>query len=332
MLLEFFLGANSKKGFVSLYDTKNTERADDIYIIKGGPGTGKSTLMKRLSCKKSELTELLYCSSDPSSLDGVILHDEKRIEIYDGTAPHIIEPRYPGAVEHYVDISKCWNTKKLKENRSEIIRLTNENKKCFEQAYNYTKSAGLCAEHILSTVITKVDIDKLNRKGTMLAKKYIKSKGSGGNEYKRFLSSISPNGVILLEKSVFACEIIIKLNDLYNLSPFILAPILKHALLSKYDVFSCFCPLNPKKLEHIIIPELKLCFTTADVSAQKTVNFALPKEFKAECKFYKSCAEIFIEGAVKHLLSAKQIHDKLESLYTKNVDFKKMNKIYSDIT
>ena len=42
-----FLGANTPKGFVSLFDELyNPYDNTDAYIIKGGPGTGKSTLMK----------------------------------------------------------------------------------------------------------------------------------------------------------------------------------------------------------------------------------------------------------------------------------------------
>ena len=44
----FFLGANSEEGFFSLYDQLLGGRLDDLMILKGGPGCGKSTFMRRV--------------------------------------------------------------------------------------------------------------------------------------------------------------------------------------------------------------------------------------------------------------------------------------------
>ena len=52
--IKFFLGANSKMGFISyfgqLQDQKNDLR---LLILKGGPGCGKSSLMRRV-CEYAE--------------------------------------------------------------------------------------------------------------------------------------------------------------------------------------------------------------------------------------------------------------------------------------
>ena len=45
----YFLGANSKDGFASLMDQLiSPADARAIYILKGGPGCGKSSLMKKV--------------------------------------------------------------------------------------------------------------------------------------------------------------------------------------------------------------------------------------------------------------------------------------------
>ena len=45
----YYLGANAPTGFYSLYDQMlDPEGARDIRILKGGPGCGKSTLMKQV--------------------------------------------------------------------------------------------------------------------------------------------------------------------------------------------------------------------------------------------------------------------------------------------
>ena len=87
----FFLGANSARGFYSLYEELLDEAsAKAFYILKGGPGCGKSTLMKKVGQrlqKDGHPVEYIACSGDPDSLDGILL-PEKGIAIVDGTAPH----------------------------------------------------------------------------------------------------------------------------------------------------------------------------------------------------------------------------------------------------
>ena len=47
--VHYFLGANSPTGFYSLYDQLiDPEEAQELFILKGGPGCGKSSLMRRV--------------------------------------------------------------------------------------------------------------------------------------------------------------------------------------------------------------------------------------------------------------------------------------------
>ena len=68
----FYLGANSPTGFYSLYDQLlEPEQAETIYILKGGPGCGKSSLMRRVAQameEKGASVEYIACSGDPDSL------------------------------------------------------------------------------------------------------------------------------------------------------------------------------------------------------------------------------------------------------------------------
>ena len=56
--IQYFLGANSPTGFYSLYDQLlPPEQASAIYILKGGPGCGKSTMMRRVAALAQEAGE-----------------------------------------------------------------------------------------------------------------------------------------------------------------------------------------------------------------------------------------------------------------------------------
>ena len=87
----YFAAANTGSGFVSYFsEIFDPDEMKKLYIIKGGPGTGKSTLAGKLADAAEErghtVTRYL-CSSDPSSLDGIMIED-LRVGVIDGTAPH----------------------------------------------------------------------------------------------------------------------------------------------------------------------------------------------------------------------------------------------------
>lgn len=88
----YFLGANSPTGFYSLYDQLiDPAAAEDIFILKGGAGCGKSSLMRKVARAmedKGLAVEYIQCSGDPESLDGVVIPALKTA-IVDGTAPHV---------------------------------------------------------------------------------------------------------------------------------------------------------------------------------------------------------------------------------------------------
>lgn len=89
----FFLGANSPQGFVSRFD-QITFPVQDMYtfILKGGPGIGKSTWMHDLCDQLKDQCddiELIACCSDVNSLDAVVFHDWN-VAVLDGTAPHAV--------------------------------------------------------------------------------------------------------------------------------------------------------------------------------------------------------------------------------------------------
>lgn len=89
--VRFYLGANSPSGFYSLYDQLiDPAQAEDIVILKGGPGCGKSSLMRRVAKAMEEHgldVEYIECSGDPDSLDAVVI-PQLKAALVDGTAPH----------------------------------------------------------------------------------------------------------------------------------------------------------------------------------------------------------------------------------------------------
>jgi len=89
-----FFGASTPLGLVDFIPELTTGLRR--ILIKGRPGSGKSTLMRAILAKAVELgydADVYYCSLDPKSLDMVVI-PELNFCIFDATAPHEYEPSF----------------------------------------------------------------------------------------------------------------------------------------------------------------------------------------------------------------------------------------------
>ena len=126
-LKEYYASANGYKGFHSYFDSIfNSPEFKKIFVLKGGPGTGKSTFLKKVCnfAKANNLDfEIFRCSSDPKSLDGVIINNgEVRVAILDGTSPHERDAVIPGAIDEIVNLGEAWNSEALENSREKILK------------------------------------------------------------------------------------------------------------------------------------------------------------------------------------------------------------------
>lgn len=90
------------------YISSITSRLDRRLLIKGLPGTGKSTIMKALGEEAQRRGfDVLYgwCGLDPEGVD-LVLFPELSICLFDATKPHQYDPEYKG--DEIVDlVSMC---------------------------------------------------------------------------------------------------------------------------------------------------------------------------------------------------------------------------------
>ncbi len=137
-ICSYFLGANTANGFYSCYDSFcRPEDGCFLWVIKGGPGCGKSTLMRKLGAAAEQAgldVEYVLCSGDPDSLDGVYL-PQLRCGVTDGTAPHVQEPRYPGVCGAYLDLGRFYDRQALSPLRDSFIKLTAAYRAKYAEAY-----------------------------------------------------------------------------------------------------------------------------------------------------------------------------------------------------
>lgn len=344
---KYFLGANSTLGFVSRFDQLYNPYEDWFaYIIKGGPGTGKSSLIKRIATtaiSKGIKTELIYCSSDPGSLDGVIFPSLK-ISIADGTFPHTLDPIFPGASDTLINLSDYWDPHMLYEFKNEIKEGTQTNSFYHKKAKNYLaacKNINDVANRIIEKNIVK---EKILSYSENISKKIFKKKSElEGIENIRFLSGITPDGVVIFEDTLnYICDEIYVLDDEYGISSSILlSKIKENGLNAGFDIITSYCPMDPyNKIEYLMIPEIKIGFAVSNnyhplknIIPYKTIHckrFMYSQTFTNKnqlLKFNKKIKKELLDEAIYNLKAAKSVHDNLEKIYVECMDFNKIDKI-----
>lgn len=344
----FFLGANSPKGFVSRFgESFRAGEGWHTYIIKGGPGTGKSTLMKKVAAaflKKGARCHLCPCSSDPNSLDGVIFPDLK-ITLLDGTSPHVVEPKYPGAVEEIINLGDCWNISALTERKEEILRLSDQNRDYHRRASDYLRAAGCVINDTAEVAKGCCDMKKAEKYGLSLAHRLIPKAARRGEEWVRYLSAVTPRGHVFYRTTFKKmCDDVLVFADEYGAaSGVVMSAVRDYAKDAGHEIITCLCPLSEhEKIEHIIIPALRLGFSTANryhkveserrvVHARRFMDMAALHEEKSHLSFNRRAAADMLLSATETLGEAKAVHDSLEAQYIAAMNFEALNKTTEDL-
>ena len=337
--IKYFLASNSCDGFVSYFDTCfDPKDGWKAYVIKGGPGTGKSSFMKKIVKRAEDEGYSVHrcpCSSDPDSLDAVVI-PKLKVSVLDGTAPHVIDPQYPGAVENILNFGDFWHKEKLVAKRTEIIKLTDKNKALHKTASAFLKSAGTLLKENRSIVIKNVDTAKAESYASVLAKKYLKEKGSAENEDIRFLSAVSPKGVVNFEETVYAfCDKFVIIKDETGVvSSFIFDIIRQKALNRKLKIITVKNPFLPNVTEHILIPELGVAFLReskyfgfkTDSRRIHAKRFMKSEETSKKVKINYKTAKMLIGFAIETLKNAKSVHDELEENFIGAMDYQRIDR------
>ena len=333
--VRFFLGANSAKGFASLYDSFPDPAAGDfLWVIKGGPGCGKSTFMKRIGAA-AEATglsvEYILCSGDPDSLDGVYL-PERRVAYVDGTAPHVIEAGCPGAAALYLDLGRFLDAAALKPHYAELRELNVRYKAHYAEAYSLLAAGAALLPKNLPGLWGAAETEKLEKKLTALAARELPKQNKAGSLKKRFLSARSCMGRLRLDDTVAAlCPQIFVLDNALGLAHPFLSRLAETALARGYDAILCPDPLEPEKAEAVLLPEAGLGFLAADSALpfrgeiyrhlRLDATVPLSGETKALLRQRRRESALLLSAAEASLARAKALHDELEAVYRPHVNF-----------
>ncbi|MBQ2829662.1 MAG: hypothetical protein IJF15_01365 [Oscillospiraceae bacterium] len=337
--IHFFLGANTAAGFHSLYEPFcDISALDDLLVIKGGAGMGKSTFMKTLAKaveSVGEPCEYIHCSGDPDSLDAVRF-PTLRISAVDGTAPHIIEPELPVAADRCVDLGRFCNIDGAKQLRGELACRNGDCARAYERVYRCLRARQAVEDELRSVVQPYADSEKLRRRMNGILSRELphRSAKEDGSAALRFLGGATWRGwtwrfdtVRSLASRVYA------LHDRYGFAAPLLAQAASAARTAGFDVIACLSPERPDALQHLFIPQLSLAFLTVNdrvpyaqkayrhIRLDAAIESAVPRGERARLRLLRRLSTSIEQEVFAALREAKGAHDELEKLYHPLMDF-----------
>ena len=327
---KYFASANTEKGFVSFFNEIYGE-LDMVYIIKGGPGTGKSSFIRRIADEaenKRYSVEYFYCSADPLSLDGIII-EELNTAIIDGTAPHTYDPRYPGVKDMIIHLGDNWNGEVLQKNSQIICELVNTKSRLYNNVYNYLSAAGRIEAEIKLYNKRAVLYDKMQGAVERLTKGW--KNGKGFSKKLRPVEGISHAGHIIYDTYHNFADNKYVVRDRYSIGSLFMNMILKKAESKGLKVVYSPSFLDTTNLSAIYLPEVSCSFVIGEdddlnkkqINMDRFVDADILRKNKQKNRFARRCLNSLYEGVQKGFDEIYDVHTSLEKYYIEAMDFSK---------
>jgi hypothetical protein len=351
-LRRYFPGANSADGFYSFFEQIVGLDARRIFIIKGGPGVGKSTFMGKVGKEMQDLgyyVEYHHCASDSESLDGLVI-PSLGVAFLDGTSPHIVDPQYPGAVDQIIHLGEYWSPDGIMENKEAIVKLSAEIKRTFKNVYRHLAPARIYLEgaESLYGIDGAFDRGLLDRLCLELLEEIFAGKTvpkKVGKVRRLFASAITPQGMVNFLDTLVSgySNIYILQGDFGAGMSKVVERIVDTGKLRGYYIEAYHCGLNPAKVEHLVIPELEVavimskephCYNNS--GARRVIDtreLAAPfsPQLQAEKEEFFLNYRSALKSAIGFLVKAKSLHDELEHYYIPHMNFEEIDRIRREI-
>ncbi len=320
----YFAAANTAKGFT--HDFEEIFRpCKKIFILKGGPGTGKSTLIRAVASEAANrdmAVEYFYCSSDTNSLDGVIIGNND-IAVVDGTSPHTMDPKVPGVKEEIVNLGEFWNSALLKESAHEIRYYLDKISSLYKNVYDAMAVADSAEKLSQKLVLKHTDTEKMNSVAERIARSYAADMQS---IRPRGISAFGVHGYTLLDSYEKRAEDVYTFRDRWGISHIFLDT-LKEKFEKKLIGFDFSSSPIFGKTDAILLRGEGVAFlpTANDpsriINTERFILRSITTE-KDDIKQLRLISSAAIKMAEKKLSLIGELHDQLEKIYISTMDFK----------
>lgn len=334
----YFPGSNTRVGFVGFFDSIfDPSELKRLFVLKGGPGVGKSTLMKRIASFASQRgidVDCYHCSSDPQSLDGIVLRGVN-IALVDGTAPHIVDPKLPIASDELIDLAAGLKKEPLIKARDSVQYLQEDMRRLFKKAHSLVAAA----DELKAAASALFRYDKrsmLSFINAMLPDvySYAHTVSRAGRKKEVFLSAVTPDGIVSRAAQTRCTQLWMlsapwgfDLTECFDL-------IAMHCSLNGAEVKLCRDPMNAARSSGVIIADDLL------ITSEFVNGLDYDRHVDLNGFFFDdpddSCVQAMYDelasNAVTCLNSARELHSLLESPYSAAMDFSVCDKAFQAIT
>lgn len=331
--LQVFAGGNTPQGFFNLFADFFPPEGQRLFLLKGGPGTGKSSLMRKLEdrlTKEGLAVERFLCGSDPKSLDAIYF-PQIGVGMMDATSPHERDPRYPGAVDEILPLGNHWDGAALRKNAAHIRELSNAISTNFARSYRYLAACAPLQAQVHSLAADHLDLPFFQQLSGEITGQVLENADNAPGRIRHFMgSAIAAHGWV---------------NELGNLtampkrmvlsSPFTggwsgaLGSLLAELSRLNIEVIALRDILDPHQIVHLYLPRagfaiLTSCPHHAIDSKPGDISYALPvPEGLIEESFALQTQNALLNQASSTLKEAMSLHDDLEGIYAQAMDFAK---------
>ena len=322
--MRYFAGGNTAKGFFTCFENiLPRERQKRMFYIKGGPGVGKSSLMKAVGRAAEQAgleVEYFYCSSDPDSLDGLAL-PQRGAALMDGTAPHIYDPVIPGARDTLVSLGDFLAEKELEPARAELVEYQRKIAGQFSRCYDYLSAAAAVGHAAAAGREQPGSLRALLREWMDV----LPLRGGEGTCRRLFASAFTPHGLITRTQLPGDTRRFLLQCPLGCHPDGLLTRLGDQMAARGLDRIELLNPLEPEHVDLLYLPAHGLafgCATPGEKGALPPEKLFAPAQREDE-SFDRNAYELLCQRALEQLTAAKVLHDQLEAPYVKAMDFQR---------
>ncbi|MCC5910002.1 MAG: hypothetical protein JJT76_06145 [Clostridiaceae bacterium] len=242
-----------------------------------------------------------------------------------------------------IHLGDYWNEKNLRKNKDNIIEEINANGKRYKRTYKYLAAAKVIHDDVEWTYTQAMDFRKVNQLTNEIIDRFITKQpelDKLAKERHLFGSAYTHKGQIDYVETYIG-----EIRDIFYVKgapgigkSTLLEKVAKRATEKGYNVEIYHEPLEPEKIEHIIIPELNIAFTTNTKYQEKEtfdlhqfINLKKLNNYTEELKYSEKLFNQLIQDVFLNLKKTKVKQEAMEEYYVPNIHFEKIDEVRENI-